>query len=652
MGKVTHKRNPDTSTVETSANASENAGIVISAFDNSATADYFALITHGIDRHRLRIFNVRSGTVSNDYSAQEKEKITCLTWGYLKDTGDLQANTVQAFKKKKSGMTSLTRVIALGMHSGSIAFYSLSHGAIIKTLQGSHTTPITDFVMNKEGSRGYSVAEDNLIIEWDIEEGKELHKWKTDAKNVHKLKLSHNETKLATAGHTITLWDLSTYAVMKKFTGHASAIKEMAFSHQDDVLVSNAEDDRYVNVWDAQPNTNSNNITALTMETNVAHIDFSSTEPSALAVADNGLVSIWENASLITAQQPTNNKRKMMRAMTKEADAHLKLVSSESSETVIPIIAAKFVTDNGGKSIMIARGSSIKPSFEVVKYVDEETGAILRDITLTRQPMTNYLINTASIAANNLRTTRKAYDESTVTVIGNADFAIKAPTMATQEEAEEQVQEDTEPSIEQKLQSLDVVDATSNKAKKSNKKKAIDTPSAGSLQTVLVQALHSSDVQLLEACLQHTKVDVINNTIRRLPTQYLIPLLQEVIQRFQEKPARAPALLIWIKSILLIHTAYLMTVPDLVGKLSNFYQALDTRLGVFPKLLALRGRLDIVQSQVNVKAYSNINDKQLQRAQLPENVYVEMDSDDEAEAEIEQEDVSSDEDMADMSDIE
>lgn len=68
----------------------------------------------------------------------------------------------------------MSRVIALGMQSGAIAMYSLSHGAIVKKLAGSHTTPITDFVMNKDGSRGYSVAEDNLIIEWDIEEEKEL----------------------------------------------------------------------------------------------------------------------------------------------------------------------------------------------------------------------------------------------------------------------------------------------------------------------------------------------------------------------------------------------------------------------------------------------------------------------------------------------
>lgn len=60
------------------------------------------------------------------------------------------------------------------MQSGAIHMYSLSHGAIVKKLAGSHTTPISDFVMNKDGSRGYSVAEDNFIVEWDIEEGKEL----------------------------------------------------------------------------------------------------------------------------------------------------------------------------------------------------------------------------------------------------------------------------------------------------------------------------------------------------------------------------------------------------------------------------------------------------------------------------------------------
>ncbi|KAG1243937.1 hypothetical protein G6F68_015646 [Rhizopus microsporus] len=124
----------------------------------------------------------------------------------------------------------------------------------------------------------------------------------------------------------------------------------------------------------------------------------------------------------------------MMRSMTKEPDANVKIVSTAEENKLIPILAAQFVTDNGGKSIMTARGSSIKPSFEVVKYVNEETGAILRDIELFRQPVTNYLIDSASIAVNNLRTTKKTYDESTVTVIGNSDFVVKAHTVAENHE--------------------------------------------------------------------------------------------------------------------------------------------------------------------------------------------------------------------------
>ncbi|KAI9276307.1 WD40-repeat-containing domain protein [Sporodiniella umbellata] len=623
MGKPSFKKNPNTSTVETSANPSENAGIVLSAFDKSTTAEYFALISMAMDRHRLRIFNVRSGTVSNDYSTNEKEKVTCLTWGNMKDNSDLQANTVQAFKKKKSGTVPLSKAIALGLQSGAISLYSLTHGIVIKTLENAHTTPVCDFVMTKDGSRGYSIAEDNFIVEWDIEEAKEIFKWKADAKNIRKLKLSHDETKLVTAGHIITLWDLEQRTAVKKFTGHATMVKELAFSAQDDLLISSAEDDRYINVWDAQlNNTNTNNVSALTVENNVSHIDFSTTEPAVLAVTDEGLVGVWENPSL-AAPQVTHTKRKMMRSMTKEPDVNIKIISTQEENKTIPILAAQFVTDKGGKSIMTARGSSIKPSFEVIKYV-EDTGALIREVELARQPVTNYLIDSASIAANNLRATKKTYDESSVTVLGNTDFAVKAPTMQDSNDPE------AEQTIEQKLLSLDVTDNAEQKHKK-NKKKALVTPAAGSLQTVLVQALHSDDKSLLEACLQFNKRDVIETTIRRLPTEYLIPLLQDLITRFQEKPNRASVLLIWIQSILLIHTAYLMTVPNLVGKLSNFYQALDTRLSVFPKLLALRGRLDVIQNQVSVQAYSTLNDKELERAQVAETIYVEEDSDDEAE---------------------
>ena len=90
MGKQkTFKANPDTSTVTTSATTAVSAGILFSAFDESPGAEFFALVTHSIGRHQLRIFNTRSGTVSNDFSSENKESFTSLSWGNVVDNADL-----------------------------------------------------------------------------------------------------------------------------------------------------------------------------------------------------------------------------------------------------------------------------------------------------------------------------------------------------------------------------------------------------------------------------------------------------------------------------------------------------------------------------------------------------------------------------------
>ncbi|KAI7866027.1 WD40-repeat-containing domain protein [Spinellus fusiger] len=638
MGKNSFKPNPDTSVTVTSTAPAASSGILLTSFDTSITADHFALVTHSIDRHRLRIFNVRSGTVNNDHSGEKTEKFTSLTWGNVKDDGALGQITENKANKKRRGITNVNKVVALGTHAGVVIMYSLVHGAIIKRLSGSHTLPVHDFVLNKAGTRGYSLAQDNYIVEWDVDEEKEIRKWKADVKNAHKLKLSHDETRLATAGHTISLWDLATHTVIKKYTGHASCVTQLNFSHQNDILVSIAEDDRYVNVWDAQlTNDNTNNLTSLTLENNATQIVFSETETTVLAVSEDGMVGIWQNAGSSTpASASSGSRRKIIRSMTRPADINIKVVSHQNNDIAIPIIAAQFVVDANGKSVMIARGSSVKPVFEVVPYVNEETGAILDTIVLERQVISNLLIDDASIAVSNLKTTRKAYDESSINVIGNSDFAIKNPKMVNVKEHsvdgnhEESSLEDEELTIEQKLQQLNVEEGQTASARKKTTTRKIAVPSAGSLQQVLLQALHSNDTQLLEACLVHTKTDIVHRTVQRLPTGYLIPFLLQLISKFQDKPSRAQGLLIWINAVIQLHTAYLMTVPDLVNKLANFYQALDTRLGVFPKLTSLKGRLDMVHSQIETRSRQTVDDKELEETQTALSTYVEEDSDNEA----------------------
>lgn len=100
-------------------------------------------------------------------------------------------------------------------------------------------------------------------------------------------------------------------------------------------------------------------------------------------------------------------------------------------------------------------------------------------------------------------------------------------------------------------------------------------------------------------------------------------------------------LCIWMRAVLMKHTSYLMSVPNLHTKLAGLYQILDQRVGVFPKLLSLSGRLELALSQV-----SSLHEER-QEASVPRTVYdeeaEEADMEGESEEEEDEEEGDSDE---------
>lgn len=89
---------------------------------------------------------------------------------------------------------------------------------------------------------------------------------------------------------------------------------------------------------------------------------------------------------------------------------------------------------------------------------------------------------------------------------------------------------------------------------------------------------------------------MVSATVSRLGTTHVLPLLAALVQRLQGRPTRAAQLVTWLRALLVAHTAYLLSVPELARSLSPLFQALDARLSVFRKLLALSGRLDLLMS--------------------------------------------------------
>ena len=97
-----------------------------------------------------------------------------------------------------------------------------------------------------------------------------------------------------------------------------------------------------------------------------------------------------------------------------------------------------------------------------------------------------------------------------------------------------------------------------------------------SLAQTLTQALHSSDTRLLEACFAHRDRTLIMNTVRRIPPQLALVLLDACVERLGRGrkgnagigkgrgagvgARRGEGLVSWMKSVLVVHGGSLMSV--------------------------------------------------------------------------------------------
>ena len=125
--------------------------------------------------------------------------------------------------------------------------------------------------------------------------------------------------------------------------------------------------------------------------------------------------------------------------------------------------------------------------------------------------------------------------------------------------------------------------------------------SATSLGTVLNQALRTDDADLLESCLQTTDVKIIENTINRMDSSLASTLLSKLSARMHRRPGRAFGLMRWMQWTLVAHGGALVTQPDLVARLGELSRVLEERSRGLSSLLALKGKLDMLDSQMKFR---------------------------------------------------
>lgn len=86
--------------------------------------------------------------------------------------------------------------------------------------------------------------------------------------------------------------------------------------------------------------------------------------------------------------------------------------------------------------------------------------------------------------------------------------------------------------------------------------------------------------------------------MKQLPAQLSVPFIEAILDRYQDNNVDTGALMHWLRAILVSHTSHIMSQPDIIQKLSPLYHSIESRLSVFPSLLDLSGRLDLLLSLV------------------------------------------------------
>ncbi|KAG8735504.1 Small subunit (SSU) processome component, partial [Ceratobasidium sp. 428] len=143
----------------------------------SPDGNLFAFLSLAVDKHRVRVYDVAIGSAVADHTF-DGARVTALSWGTF-NLVDGQSKSSKKRKKRKSAAAEdstaepaspATQLVALGLSDGSIALFSPTQGAVVRTLSNSSFTAAITSLAPHNDSPAYlwAASEDAVIRCWHI----------------------------------------------------------------------------------------------------------------------------------------------------------------------------------------------------------------------------------------------------------------------------------------------------------------------------------------------------------------------------------------------------------------------------------------------------------------------------------------------------
>ncbi|KAI4471388.1 wd repeat-containing protein 43 [Holotrichia oblita] len=373
--------------------------------------------------------------------------------------------------------------------------------------------------------------------------------------------------KLIAASKIIRLVDISSKEIIRSFTGHSSNVCLLEYvcpkADSDAYFISGSVNDWLLNCWtlnDSNPEKNA--IASFLMDDiaqSVSVVVGSDSTTNMAALTRGGLVHIYQHMLNGKRNKPLKPKTTIQ-------------IASDTGQNVfpIPIMGAQFQKD---LSLLICHGSSILLTFE--------------NITINTHEKLQCLVRSDLQTLKAAKQTESSKFRSPL--VNNSVQYLTPHTITSSTSKRKPDGGSQEIPMEQRLENLTLTktDITSK------------VPKVDNVAQLLVQGLHSKDKHILKSVLIRRDENVIRSTIRRLPMPVIVPLLQELTSYIQGKTAMSSTGSLWLKHLLQVHTALLLSNPQLSELLDPVLGSIQSRLLLQTPLSKLSGRLDLLMAQIN-----------------------------------------------------
>ncbi|ANB12903.1 Utp5p [Sugiyamaella lignohabitans] len=592
---------------------SESLQVVASSFDQSG--QILASVIPSLDIHKLRIHNVSAssneGSQISEHSFDRGVTVQCLKWI------SLSKNQPKKKRKRVSGVDNSTNsledsLVALGTNNGSILLFSPATGSVVNTLTGGHSLPITG--LSTSSTLLLSCDSNGTICEWNINKKSLLRTFTSSEPDVNLVYPGPEDQQLLLASTNVFLVDLASSAasklpksaIIKTFPGFVHPVSDVLFpSSNQELFLCSSKNERNISVLSLSGNKPSS---ILVSQSDVESISLNEDDSALAAINDDGLVEIFTSpldATNAVAAAGNNSRRSRGKSLTNstKSSIQIKITRPAPSKELVKVSQVVFHDDH--ITLNWLENASV-PVFEQVRWKDEDGKPLSGLIEITRARRVPGLDDiTGKSARGNDKAAPTTYNEATAVVTSGKDVHNLESDKEGDENDDDDEDDDDEETLADRLDALNTTSSDSKlngsakSATKSIPKAEFATP--GSFAVILNQALRTNDRALLESCLVNRDETMVKVSVQRLDSSLAVTFLERLAEKLARSPSRAGQLNIWIKWVMISHGGYLVTLPNLLKTLSSLHSTVSERVTTLPRLLALQGRLELLNSQMEIR---------------------------------------------------